>query len=186
MPYTSTNLHRMMTSQKGWLNTSRPITVEDLQGRIILLDFWTFCCINCMHVIPDLEYLEEKFGRELTVIGVHSAKFANERDSENIRAAILRYGIHHPVVNDFDFSIWNGFGVRAWPTFVLINPQGLVQATYSGEGNRDALRHDIEALLAKIRWAHQHAIPAHRAGKRQAAAFDPEFPRQAGSRTLRR
>ncbi len=91
---------------EGWLNTSRPITAEDLLGRVILLDFWTYCCINCMHVIPDLQYLEGKFGSDITVIGIHSAKFANERDSENIRQAILRYGIHHPVVNDADFSIW--------------------------------------------------------------------------------
>ncbi len=143
------NLHRLITHQTGWLNTSRPLTPEDLQGRILLLDFWTYCCINCMHVIPDLQYLEEKFGSDLTVIGVHSAKFANERDSENIRQAILRYGIHHPVVNDFDFSTWQGFGIRAWPTFVLINPKGIIEKTYSGEGNRAAVERDIEGVRKK-------------------------------------
>ncbi|MDE3059494.1 MAG: redoxin domain-containing protein [Pseudomonadota bacterium] len=146
----ATNLHRLIASHpQGWLNTARPLTAEDLQGRIILLDFWTYCCINCMHVIPDLKYLEEKFGPELTVIGVHSAKFKNERDSENIRSAILRYGIHHPVVNDFDFSVWQGFGVRAWPTFVLINPKGTIEEIYSGEGNREAVARDIERLQSK-------------------------------------
>src|SRR5580698_5575403 len=148
-PMQPNNIQRLITSQPKWLNTSRPLTPEDLQGRIILLDFWTYCCINCMHVIPDLQYLEEKFGSDLTVIGIHSAKFANERDSENIRQAILRYGIHHPVVNDADFSVWNGFGVRAWPTFVLINPKGTVEATYSGEGNRSAVERDIETLRKK-------------------------------------
>jgi thiol-disulfide isomerase/thioredoxin len=144
-----TNLHKTLVSQTGWLNTSRPLKAEDLQGRIILLDFWTYCCINCMHVIPDLKYLEDKFGDDLTVIGVHSAKFANERDTENIKNAILRYDIHHAVVNDFDFSIWKKFGVNAWPTFILINPDGIIEETYSGEGNREAAARDIEQLQKK-------------------------------------
>jgi len=144
-----TNIHRIITHQQGWLNTSRPLTAEDLKGRIILLDFWTYCCINCMHVIPDLGYLENKFGNKLTVIGVHSAKFKNEQDSENIRQAILRYGVHHPVVNDFDFSTWKAMGIRAWPTFVLINPQGTIEATYSGEGHREDLDKAITALIQK-------------------------------------
>ncbi|MDE3038855.1 MAG: hypothetical protein KGJ21_10465, partial [Pseudomonadota bacterium] len=86
---------------------------------------------------------------KITVIGVHSAKFANERDTGNIRNAILRYGIHHPVVNDFDFKIWQGFGVHAWPTFILINPNGMIENMYSGEGNRDAVAADIETLIKK-------------------------------------
>lgn len=148
-PMPATNIHKTLASQTGWLNTLRPLKAEDLAGRIILIDFWTFCCINCMHVIPDLKYLEEKFGNDLTVIGVHSAKFKNERDTENIRNAILRYDLHHPVVNDFDFSIWQKFGVRAWPTFVLINPQGIIEQIYSGEGNRAETEADIEKLRQK-------------------------------------
>jgi len=140
---------KTITSQTGWLNTSRPIVAEDLEGRILLLDFWTFCCINCMHVIPDLKYLESTFGDDLTVVGVHSAKFANERDTENIKNAILRYGIEHAVVNDFDFSIWKKFGVRAWPTFVLVGPQGTIEQVYSGEGNREEAAADIEKLKTK-------------------------------------
>lgn len=142
-------LHHAITQQSGWLNTSRALTAEELKGRIILLDFWTFCCINCMHVIPDLQYLEKTFGDKLTVIGVHSAKFLNERDSENIRNAILRYDIEHPVTNDHNFAIWQSFGIKAWPTFVLINPDGLIEEIYSGEGNRDAVEEDIRALLKK-------------------------------------
>jgi thiol-disulfide isomerase/thioredoxin len=145
----ATSLHRLIAAQPGWLNTSRALTPDDLKGRVILLDFWTYCCINCMHVIPDLQYLESKFGDKLTVIGIHSAKFKNERDSENIRSAILRYGIHHPVANDFDFKIWQGFGIHAWPTFVLINPRGMIEQMYSGEGTRDAAERDISALLKK-------------------------------------
>ena len=90
-----------------WLNTDRPLSLKDLRGKVVVLDFWTFCCINCMHVIPDLQRLERKYSKELVVVGVHSAKFENEKDSDSIRQAILRYDIEHPVVNDADFKIWN-------------------------------------------------------------------------------
>lgn len=146
-PYPVTSIHTAITSQTEWLNTSHALTAEDLQGRIILLDFWTYCCINCIHIMPDLAYLEEKFGDKLTVIGVHSAKFANERETENIREAIMRYRIKHAVVNDDNFKIWSAFGVRAWPTLVLIGPNGHLVQAYSGEGNREAIEQDIEALL---------------------------------------
>ncbi len=139
--------YKALTQQSGWLNTSRALTAEDLQGRIVLLDFWTYCCINCIHVIPDLHYLEEKFGNKLLVIGVHSAKFDNEKDDENIRQAMLRYGIEHPVVNDFDFRIWRSFGVRAWPSFILIGPDGEVVQQWAGEGNRNAIDKAIQALI---------------------------------------
>lgn len=144
-----TDVHRAVTQEDVWLNTSRPLTAEDLKGRIILLDFWTFCCINCIHIMPDLAYLEEKFGDKLTVIGVHSAKFGNERDTENIRQAILRYNIHHAVVNDAAFHIWQSFGVRSWPSLVLINPLGEIETAYSGEGHRAALESDIHALVTE-------------------------------------
>ncbi|MEW5922464.1 MAG: thioredoxin-like domain-containing protein [Candidatus Zixiibacteriota bacterium] len=117
-----------------WLNTDRPLTLEEFRGKLILLDFWTFCCINCMHVLPDLKKLEEKYPEELVVIGVHSAKFTNEKDSEAIRQAILRYEIKHPVVNDHNFEVWSSYGARAWPTLVLINPNGKIIGMHSGEG----------------------------------------------------
>ncbi len=144
-PYPSTL--KVLAESKSWLNVSRPLVAEELHGRIILLDFWTFCCINCIHVIPDLQYLETKFGHQLTVIGVHSAKFQNEKDTENIRKAILRYGIEHPVINDADFRVWKNYAVRAWPTLILINPKGKIEQVYSGEGNRDAIEKDIEKLI---------------------------------------
>jgi thiol-disulfide isomerase/thioredoxin len=117
-----------------WLNTDKPLSLAELRGKIVLLDFWTFCCINCMHVIPDLKKLEEKYPQELVVIGVHSAKFTNEQGSEAIRQAILRYGVVHPVVNDKDFQIWSSYGIHAWPSFVLINPNGKIIGVHSGEG----------------------------------------------------
>lgn len=120
-----------------WLNTERPLSLRDLRGKIVLLDFWTYCCINCMHIIPDLKKLEAKYANQLVVIGVHSAKFQNEKGTEQIRQAILRYEIEHPVVNDRDFEIWQSYTARAWPTLVLINPKGKVVGSHSGEGIYD-------------------------------------------------
>ena len=132
---------------KAWLNAAGPISVKDLKGKIVLVDFWTYCCINCMHVLPDLKYLEKKFSKELVVIGVHSAKFDNEKDSENIRRAILRYEIEHPVVNDADMVVWRNFGVRSWPTLVLIDPEGRYLGSIPGEGHRDLLETIIDKLI---------------------------------------
>ncbi len=131
---------------REWLNVSEPLTLHgDLLGKVVILDFWTYCCINCIHVLPDLEYLEEKYaGKAVAVVGVHSAKFTNEKDAENIREAIRRYEIKHPVVNDADFKIWRSYGARAWPTFAVITPDGKLLGTLSGEGNRV----DLDALIA--------------------------------------
>jgi thiol-disulfide isomerase/thioredoxin len=130
-----------------WMNTSRPIDLAELKGKVVLLDFWTYCCINCMHVLPDLKYLEEKYGDQLVVIGVHSAKFDNEKDSANIRDAILRYEIQHPVVNDSEMLIWRKFGTRAWPTVALIDPEGNYCGSQSGEGHRELLDSVIGQLI---------------------------------------
>ena len=91
---------RRSTETFEWLNTTRPISLADLRGKFVLLDFWTYCCINCMHMLPELKKLEQAYPNELVVIGVHSAKFESEQDTENIREAVLRYEIEHPVVND--------------------------------------------------------------------------------------
>ncbi|MEZ6122047.1 MAG: thioredoxin-like domain-containing protein [Planctomycetaceae bacterium] len=131
----------------GWLNTSTPITLKDLRGKVVLIDFWTYCCINCMHVLPDLKYLEEKYPNELVVIGVHSAKFENEKQADSIREAILRYGIRHPVINDSDLTIWRKFGVRSWPTLALIDPTGRYVGARSGEGSREMFDQIIEKLV---------------------------------------
>ncbi len=135
-----------------WLNTGEPISLRQLRGKIVLLDFWTYCCINCMHVLPDLEYLEEKYGAQLVVIGVHSAKFDNEKDSENIRNAIMRYEIRHPVVNDSEMQIWRKFGTQAWPTLALIDPEGNYVGSQSGEGNRELFDLVIGKLVEYHRW----------------------------------
>ena len=132
----------------GWLNTAGEITLKDLRGKVVLLDFWTFCCINCMHVLPDLAYLEKKYDKQIVVIGVHSAKFANEKETDNIRRAIMRYEIAHPVINDSDMTLWRKFGVNSWPSLVLIDPEGYYCGSVSGEGNRELLDKVIEKVVA--------------------------------------
>jgi thiol-disulfide isomerase/thioredoxin len=116
-----------------WLNTDRKYSLKDFKGKIVLLDFWTYCCINCMHVIPDLKKLEEKYP-ELVIVGVHSAKFHNEKIKDNIKQAILRYEIEHPIVIDNDFILWRTYVVNAWPSFVLIDPEGKIIGKTAGEG----------------------------------------------------
>jgi sugar lactone lactonase YvrE len=130
-----------------WLNTPHPIALGGLRGKVVLLDFWTFCCINCMHVLPDLAYLEAKYPDALAVIGVHSAKFPNEGVTGQIEKAIARYGIRHPVVNDRDFLVWNQYGAHAWPTFALIDPEGYLVGMASGEGKREILDQAIDTLV---------------------------------------
>ena len=136
-----------------WLNTGHPLRLADLRGKVVLLDFWTYCCINCMHILPDLAYLEQKYRHALVVIGVHAAKFANEREADNIRQAILRYEIEHPVVNDHRFQIWQHYTVRAWPTLVVIKPDGYVLGYLSGEGKREVLVQVIDELIDEARRA---------------------------------
>nr|XP_051181491.1 protein SUPPRESSOR OF QUENCHING 1, chloroplastic isoform X2 [Lolium perenne] len=131
-----------------WLNTAPLQFGRDLKGRVVVLDFWTYCCINCMHVLPDLEFLEKKYkDKPFTVVGVHSAKFDNEKDLEAIRSAVLRYNVTHPVVNDGDMYMWRELGVNSWPTFVVIGPNGKVLAQISGEGHRKDLDEVVGAAL---------------------------------------
>ncbi|XVF31476.1 hypothetical protein REPUB_Repub16aG0149400 [Reevesia pubescens] len=172
-----------------WLNTAPLQFQRDLQGKVVLLDFWTYCCINCMHVLPDLDFLEKKYKDkpvgeaadysklvrykcaysfkgirmkidilglnhlrrerklQFTVVGVHSAKFDNEKDLEAIRNAVLRYGITHPVVNDGDMYLWRELGVNSWPTFAIVGPNGKLLAQIAGEGRRKDLDDLVEAAL---------------------------------------
>ena len=140
-----------LTGGEGWLNTAGPLTLAGLRGKVVLLDFWTYCCINCMHVLPELKQLERDFPDALVVIGVHSAKFTNERETSHIREAIGRYEIEHPVVNDCRFAIWQAYGVRAWPTLVVVDPEGRIVDTVSGEGHGAVLHEVVAALIEEAR-----------------------------------
>jgi thiol-disulfide isomerase/thioredoxin len=133
---------------RGWLNTGgEPITLVDLRGRIALLDFWTFCCINCLHVLDELRPLEAEFPDVLVTIGVHSPKFAHEADPDALAAAVERYEVHHPVLDDPQLTTWQNYAVKAWPTLVLIDPEGYVVHVAAGEGHADALRRIIAELI---------------------------------------
>src|SRR5258708_1339859 len=140
-----------LTGGRGWLNTDQPLSLAALKGKIVLLDFWTYGCINCMHIIPDLKKLEEKYKNQLVIIGVHSGRFENEKDTENIRRIILRYQIEHPVYNDADFAVWRAYKVDAWPTRVLIDPAGYIVGYVPGEGNYDPIDRAINQVAAEFR-----------------------------------
>lgn len=130
-----------------WLNVDRPLTLAGLRGKVVLLDFWTFCCINCMHVLPRLQQLEERFPDELVVIGVHSAKFDAEKETYNLRQAVMRLNVQHPVVNDRGFLLWRAYATRAWPTVVVIDPEGKVVGAIPGEFDAEALGTFIQQIV---------------------------------------
>lgn len=131
----------------GWLNTARAYTLKDFRGKIVLLDFWTFGCINCQHLLPDLKRLEKEYPEELVVIGVHSAKFDAEKRLTAIRQAILKFGIEHPVVNDADFEVWKQYAISAWPTVVLIDPNGKIVGQKPGEGIYEEIKPHLDNLI---------------------------------------
>jgi thiol-disulfide isomerase/thioredoxin len=131
-----------------WVNVPQPLTMAGLRGKIVLFDFWTYGCINCIHMIPVLEQLEQKYANELVIIGVHSAKFSNEGETQNIRQIVQRYNIHHPVINDKDFLVWREYGIGAWPTFVIADPRGNITAAESGEIPFELFDQYISSMIA--------------------------------------
>lgn len=134
-------------SAGDWLNVADPITLADLRGRIVLLDFWTFCCINCIRVLDELRPIEQRFEREVVVVGVHSPKFPHEHDSDALQAAVARHRVGHPVINDPDLRLWRQYGIKGWPTVVVIDPEGYVIGGVSGEGKTDVLIDTIEKTI---------------------------------------
>ena len=130
-----------------WFNVREPLTIAGLEGKVVLLDFWTSGCINCQQIVPDLTRLEDEFADELVVIGVHSGKYDREQEDQSVRESLLRYGLTHAVVNDPDFVIWSAYGVNAWPTLMLIDPEGNVVGGRSGEGVYAAFQPEIAAVI---------------------------------------
>jgi DNA-binding beta-propeller fold protein YncE len=131
----------------AWINTAGPLDIQDLRGKFVLLDFWTYCCINCMHILPELKKLEQAYPNEIVVIGVHSAKFDTEEESQSIADAVLRYEIEHPVVNDANHEIWNRYRVNSWPSLRVIDPEGNLVAGDSGEVEFEVLDRFFKAAL---------------------------------------
>jgi thiol-disulfide isomerase/thioredoxin len=136
----------------GWLNTGGvALSMAELRGKIVLLDFWTFCCINCLHVIDELRPIEAKYTQGpdavAVLIGVHSPKFVHEADHAAVAAAVERYDVDHPVLDDPDLTTWDAYTARAWPTLVVVDPEGYVVAQLSGEGHAHGLATLIDDLV---------------------------------------
>ncbi|QSB14732.1 NHL domain-containing thioredoxin family protein [Natronosporangium hydrolyticum] len=165
---------------RGWLNTDgRQLRLADLRGRIVVLDFWTFCCINCLHVVDELRPLEERYSDVLVVIGVHSPKFAHERDPAALAAAVERHGVTHPVLDDPELVTWRQYAARAWPTLAVVDPTGYVVASMAGEGHADGLARLIDQLITE----HEERGTLRRGGEVATLAAAPQttlrFPAKA-------
>lgn len=132
-----------------WLN-SPPLTMQSLRGKVVLVDFWTYGCINCFHTLPHVEAWDQQYrSKGLTIIGVHTPEFPNERSTENVKEAIRRYGIRFPVAQDNDYATWNAYGNQYWPAFYLIDKAGRIVYTHVGEGQYEQTQAWIEKLLAQ-------------------------------------
>ncbi|NMR20041.1 NHL domain-containing thioredoxin family protein [Cellulomonas fimi] len=153
MTQTASPLPKVRASElvgRGWLNTGgKEIALADLRGKIVVLDFWTFCCINCLHVLDELRELEEQHRDVLVIVGVHSPKFVHEADPVALAAAVDRYEVRHPVLDDPNLVTWSAYTARAWPTLVVIDPEGYVVAQMAGEGHAHNLEILVENLVAE-------------------------------------
>ncbi|RST18005.1 redoxin domain-containing protein [Streptomyces sp. WAC05374] len=139
-----------LTGKGGWLNTGgKALTLADLRGKCVIVDFWTFCCINCLHVLDELRELEEKHRDTVVIVGVHSPKFVHEAEHQAVVDAVERYEVHHPVLDDPELATWKQYAVRAWPTLVVIDPEGYVVAQHAGEGHATAIGRLVEELEAE-------------------------------------
>ncbi len=144
---------------RGWLNTGgKDVALTDLRGKIVLLDFWTFCCVNCLHVLDELRELEAQYRDVLVIVGVHSPKFAHEADPVALAAAVERYEVHHPVLDDPELVTWSAYTARAWPTLVVIDPEGYVVAQMAGEGHQ----HNVALLVRDLVAEHEAKGTLHR------------------------
>jgi thiol-disulfide isomerase/thioredoxin len=134
----------------GWLNTGgRALTLTELRGKIVLLDFWTFCCVNCLHVLDELRPLERQYADVLVIVGVHSPKFPHEADHAALAAAVERYEVAHPILDDPELRTWQQYAVRAWPTLVVVDPEGYVVSVAAGEGHAEAIGRLVDELVAE-------------------------------------
>lgn len=139
-----------LVGRGGWINTGdKELSLAKLRGRIVIIDFWTFCCVNCLHVLDELRELEEKHRDTLVIVGVHSPKFVHEAEHQAVVDAVERYGVAHPVLDDPELVTWKQYAVRAWPTLVVIDPEGYVVAQHAGEGHAHALAQLVEELEAE-------------------------------------
>jgi cytochrome c biogenesis protein CcdA/thiol-disulfide isomerase/thioredoxin len=153
-----------------WFNTKggRPLTLESLRGRVVLIDFWTYSCINCIRTLPALKAWDRTYRDDgLTIVGLHAPEFPFERDAGNVERAIARNDLRYPVAQDNDFATWNAYGNRFWPAKYLIDARGRVRYTHFGEGEYDTTEDAIRTLLAEA----GHQRPTRRAHARVATGL---------------
>ena len=132
-----------------WLN-SQPLTLAGLRGRVVLIDFWTYSCINCIRTLPYLTAWDDKYkDKGLTIVGVHSPEFEFEKNPQNVLSAMKDFGINYPVVQDNDFVIWRAYQNRYWPAKYLIDKEGVIRYTHFGEGAYDQTEKKIQELLGE-------------------------------------
>ncbi len=129
-----------------WVNTDDPPALEQLRGRVTLLYFWTFDCVNCINALPDVRYLENKYHDGLSVIGVHTPKYAAQRSVASVLKAVNRNHVRYAVANDPGFTLWQAYGVQSWPTLAVIDAQGQLAALLPGEGRRQ----EADTLIAHL------------------------------------
>jgi len=142
-PYTAPEL----TGIQGWIN-SEPLKLSDLRGRVVLIDFWTYSCINCVRTLPHITDWNAKYhDKGLVIIGVHAPEFEFEKDINNIKTAVTQHGIHYPVAVDNNLDTWSAFHNQYWPAHYLINQKGQVVYTHFGEGNYDITENNVRYLL---------------------------------------
>jgi cytochrome c biogenesis protein CcdA/thiol-disulfide isomerase/thioredoxin len=145
-----------LTDTQRWFNTgvgghsNRPLTMASLRGRVVLVDFWTYTCINCIRTLPYLKAWDATYrDKGLTIIGVHTPEFAFEHDAGNVESAIARFGLRYPVVQDNNMGTWNAYGNQYWPADYLIDASGHVRYAAAGEGDYSQTETAIRALLAE-------------------------------------
>jgi len=132
-----------------WLN-SPPLTVQQLRGKVVLVDFWTYTCVNCINTLPHVEKLYQKYKDQgLVVVGVHTPEYAFERETKKVKAAIAEYGLHYPVAQDNQYATWNAYGNQYWPAVYLIDKQGHIVYSHFGEGDYDKTEAAVREQLAR-------------------------------------
>jgi thiol-disulfide isomerase/thioredoxin len=132
-----------------WIN-SEPLTLKNLQGRVVLIEFWTFACYNCQNTLPTIKKWDTQYrDKGLTIIGVHTPELDYESNIDNLRREVVKLGLKYPIVTDNDYSTWKAYGVEAWPTLFLLDKQGRVRWTHVGEGAYNETEAAIKNLLAE-------------------------------------
>jgi thiol-disulfide isomerase/thioredoxin len=137
------------TGIDNWLNSS-PLTMQQLRGKVVLVDFWTYTCVNCIDVLPHVKAWNQEFSNQgLVVVGVHTPEYPFERNTDNVKGAVKRLGITFPVAQDNHYATWNAYDNQYWPAFYLVDKKGRVVYTHFGEGNYEQTEAKIKSLLAE-------------------------------------